>query len=358
MTTNTSGVRLEALSKRFSTGAIGIEDASIDIASGEFVTFLGPSGSGKTTTLSLIAGFAKPTSGRVEIGGRDVTDLPASRRNLGVVFQNYALFPHMSVRDNVAFGLHGRGLSKSEASERIDEALRLVHLTGYDDRAPKQLSGGQQQRVALARALVYRPPVLLMDEPLSALDKALRDQMQVEIGRIHREIGTTFLFVTHDQGEAMGLSDRIVLFNNGRIEQVGSPSDLYERPRTLFAARFLGESNVFTGHSRGGEMAYDGRSLSVLHSEASGDVALIIRPEHMVVVTDHHRPSEFNTLPAVVTDVSYNGSFRRILIQFPDGTSGRLHEPVGEPTLSVGGSVMVGWHPANGVVVPLDKAAP
>jgi putative spermidine/putrescine transport system ATP-binding protein len=176
-----------------------------------------------------------------------LTALPASKRNLGMVFQNYALFPHMSVRDHVAFGLHGRGLSKHQVVQRIDEALAMVRLEGLKDRKPKEVSGGQQQRVALARALVYRPPVLLMDEPLGALDKALRTRMQVEISRIHREVGTTFLFVTHDQDEALAMSDRIVLFNGGRVVQVGTPAELYERPNSLFAAQFLGDSNVFRG---------------------------------------------------------------------------------------------------------------
>jgi putative spermidine/putrescine transport system ATP-binding protein len=355
MSATGSGVRLHSVTKQFRNGAIGIEDVSVSVEDGEFVTFLGPSGSGKTTTLNTIAGFLQPTAGSVEIGGRDVTALPTRKRNLGMVFQNYALFPHMSVRDNVAFGLHGRGLSKQQVAQRIDESLAMVRLQGLSDRTPKQISGGQQQRVALARALVYRPPVLLMDEPLGALDKALRTQMQVEITRIHREVGTTFLFVTHDQDEALGMSDRIVLFNDGRVIQEGTPAELYEKPHSLFAAQFLGDSNVFRGpvSERGKVRIADATVSADTSAAAIADrVAVIVRPERMRIncATDGDRDG--NSVSATITDVAYQGAFRRIAVQYMDGSAGLLHESIDVPASFVpGDTVTVSWDPAHSVVV-------
>ncbi len=360
MTGSTGSVRLNAITKRFRSGAIGVDAVSLVVQPGEFVTFLGPSGSGKTTTLNTIAGFVQPTAGTVEIGGSDVTALPPSRRNLGVVFQNYALFPHMTVKQNIAFGLHGRGLRKTEIATRIEEALSMVRLDGLGDRTPKQISGGQQQRVALARALVYRPPVLLMDEPLGALDKALRDRMQVEIGRIHREVGTTFLFVTHDQDEALGLSDRIVLFDRGRVVQVGTPSDLYERPTSLFAARFLGESNVFRGVVSGrGCMRFADTTLrfDARHAEGSS-VAMVVRPERLRVRAGSavSRSSE-NAVAARVADVSYFGSFTKITLEYRDGSVGLVHGGLApSPTISRGDELEVCWDPEHGIVIPDTEA--
>lgn len=358
MNQRTGGVRLHALTKRFRSGTVGVDDVSLAVEQGEFVTFLGPSGSGKTTTLNMIAGFAQPTSGRIEIAGSDVTMLPPNRRNLGVVFQNYALFPHMSVRENVAFGLHGRGLSKAEIGIRIEETLRMVNLDHLGDRTPRQISGGQQQRVALARALVYRPPVLLMDEPLGALDKALRDRMQVEISRIHREVGTTFLFVTHDQEEALGLSDRIVLFDQGRVVQIGAPSELYEQPNSLFAAEFLGESNVFRGAIAGpGAFRFGDRVLRFDGPAPAGapGAAMIVRPERMRLVGDG-AASSVNRLRAEVSNVAYFGAFRRITVRYQDGSSGLLHDGVDAPLpIGLGDTVTVGWQPEHAVVVPAPR---
>lgn len=348
--TTSSGVRLSSVTKRFRGANAGIEDINVDIAKGEFVTFLGPSGSGKSTTLNTIAGFLRPSSGRIEIGGRDVTGLPAGKRNLGMVFQNYALFPHMSVRDNVAFGMHGRGLTKSQVAQDINDALAMVRLENLADRKPKEISGGQQQRVALARALVYRPPVLLMDEPLGALDKSLRTQMQVEISRIHRDVGTTFLFVTHDQDEALGMSDRIVLFNDGRIVQTGTPTELYERPTSLFAARFLGDSNVFRGTvGDRGRVRFAGRSLDAGTTIASGGrVAIVVRPERLHVGAGAGE----NSVPAVVTDVAYQGPYRRIALRYQDDSTGLLRENVDTAVpLAPGDDVTVAWASQHGVVV-------
>ena len=224
-----------------------VDGVSLEIADGEFFAMLGPSGSGKTTCLRMLAGFERPTAGRVELHGRDVTDLPPYERDVNTVFQDYALFPHLSVADNVAYGLTIKKVAKPEIRRRVDEALELVRLPGYGPRKPAQLSGGQRQRVALARALINRPRVLLLDEPLGALDLKLRQQMQTELKSIQRQVGITFLFVTHDQEEALAMSDRLAVFNQGRIEQVGSPAEVYERPRTVFVAGFVGTTNLLLG---------------------------------------------------------------------------------------------------------------
>jgi spermidine/putrescine ABC transporter ATP-binding subunit len=245
---NSAGVRVEISRLKRSFGALTVvDDVSIDVGPGEFLALLGPSGSGKTTILMTIAGFSEPDSGAVRIGGRDVTRLPPYARNIGMVFQKYALFPHMTVAQNIAFPLLQRGMPREQIRRRIAEVIELVGLSGLEDRSSVALSGGQQQRVALARALVYRPPVLLMDEPLGALDKKLREHLQVEIKDIQRITGTTVIFVTHDQNEALAMADRLAVLNQGRIEQIGTPEDLYDRPANSFVADFIGEANVLTG---------------------------------------------------------------------------------------------------------------
>ncbi|MCQ0018084.1 ATP-binding cassette domain-containing protein [Actinomadura madurae] len=245
-------IELVDLCKRFAPrGPLVVDHVGIDVAPGEFVTLLGPSGSGKTTTLNMIAGFTEATSGEIRLHGRDISGLPPHRRGFGMVFQNYALFPHMTVEQNVAFPLRERGVGKRETRRRVGDALDLVDLGGLAGRRPNELSGGQQQRVALARAVVYSPSVLLLDEPLSALDRRLRQTLQHEIKRIHDELKLTFVFVTHDQEEAMVLSDRIAVFNRGRIERLDGPAELYNRPGTRFVATFLGESNIFAGRLTG-----------------------------------------------------------------------------------------------------------
>jgi putative spermidine/putrescine transport system ATP-binding protein len=241
-------IRLEQLEKRFGD-VVAVDGVDLEIADGEFFSMLGPSGSGKTTTLRMIAGFEQPTAGRVILHGQDVTRLAPFDRDVNTVFQDYALFPHMTVADNVAYGLVVRKVAKDERKRRVAEALRMVQLEGYDDRKPGQLSGGQRQRVALARALVNRPRVLLLDEPLGALDLKLREEMQIELKRIQGEVGITFIYVTHDQEEALTMSNRIAVFNRGRIEQVGAPADVYERPATRFVAGFVGTSNLLAGEA-------------------------------------------------------------------------------------------------------------
>jgi ABC-type Fe3+/spermidine/putrescine transport system ATPase subunit len=282
-------LRLEAVSKRFGD-VTAVDSVSLDLEPGEFLTLLGPSGSGKTTTLLMIAGFEQPTSGEIYLDERRVTAIAPHRRNMGMVFQNYALFPHMTVFDNVAFPLRMRGESRSEIRRRVAESLTLVRLEGYERRYPRELSGGQQQRVALARASVYRPPLMLMDEPLSALDRNLRGEMQVEIKRLHRDLGTSMICVTHDQQEALALSDRIVLMHEGQVVQVGTAREIYERPRSLFAAQFLGDSNVLRGEvagmDAGGTVEVALREGARIRGRAGDDVAT---GDRVVVVTRPER---------------------------------------------------------------------
>jgi putative spermidine/putrescine transport system ATP-binding protein len=237
-------IKLDDVTKTFDGRVLAVDGVTLDIAAGEFFSLLGPSGCGKTTSLRMIAGFELPDSGRVHVAGRDITDLPVHKRDMGMVFQSYALFPHRTVAENVAFGLRMREVPKPDIERRVKAALAQVALTGLEERKPGQLSGGQQQRVALARALVVEPPVLLCDEPLGALDRKLRQQMQFELKELQKRLGVTLVFVTHDQEEALAMSDRIAVMNHGKVEQVGAPTEIYERPRTRFVADFIGEINI------------------------------------------------------------------------------------------------------------------
>ncbi len=293
-------VRLEGVAKRFGdVEAVAGIDA--DVADGEFFSMLGPSGSGKTTTLRLIAGFETPTAGRILLHGEDVTAKPPFERDVNTVFQDYALFPHMSVGDNVAYGLMVRKVAPPERGRRVADALRMVRLEGYEKRRPSQLSGGQRQRVALARALVNRPRVLLLDEPLGALDLKLRQEMQIELKGIQQAVGITFIYVTHDQDEALAMSDRIAVFNLGRIEQVGSPADLYERPGTAFVAGFVGTSNLLRGEAA---RAIVGRSGT-----------FTVRPEKIRLADPEEMPGADETgATGRVREVVYLGSDTRYLV--------------------------------------------
>src|ERR1044071_6717797 len=254
-------VRLESVEKSFDGRPRAVDRVDLVVEPGEFFALLGPSGCGKTTTLRMIAGFEEPDAGRIVIAGDDVTHMPAHRRDLGMIFQSYALFPHRTVAENVAFGLRMRGLGRPEIRERVRQVLRQVALEGYEDRRPAQLSGGQQQRVALARAIVIQPRVLLCDEPLAALDRKLRQSMQVELKGLQQQLGIATIFVTHDQEEAMTISDRIAVMNAGKIEQIGTPRDIYDRPRTRFVCDFIGESNLFAGEWRDGTFAVHGKTV-------------------------------------------------------------------------------------------------
>jgi putative spermidine/putrescine transport system ATP-binding protein len=290
-------ISLSGLRKQFGDVA-AVDDVDLEIGQGEFFTMLGPSGSGKTTTLRLIAGFERPDAGRVSLSGRDVTDLPPYERDVNTVFQDYALFPHMTVAENVAYGLRVKGVGKAERIRRAGEALAMVRLPGYGDRKPIQLSGGQRQRVALARAIVNSPRVLLLDEPLGALDLKLREQMQIELSNIHSQLGMTFIYVTHDQDEALTMSDRIAVFNEGRIEQVATPAELYEHPASEFVAGFVGTSNV---------LERDGRRFT-------------IRPEKIHIDSEDSGARDgFVSETGLIREVVYVGPVTRYLVDLDQG---------------------------------------
>ncbi|WP_309712761.1 ABC transporter ATP-binding protein [Pseudolysinimonas sp.] len=305
MTTATPAIRLTGLTKSFGS-VVAVDSLDLDIAEGEFFSMLGPSGSGKTTVLRLIAGFERPTSGTIELRGHDVTDRAPFDRDVNTVFQDYALFPHMTVLENVAYGLRVRGIPRERRRKLAREALESVALGGFGDRKPSQLSGGQRQRVALARATVVEPKVLLLDEPLGALDLKLREQMQVELKELQRSLGITFIFVTHDQEEALTLSDRIAVFNAGRIEQLGTPAEIYESPASSFVASFVGTSNIF-----------DAASSQTLLG-VSGVTS--IRPEKIALVAPGTAErAGAVSLPGTIAEVIYLGTATRLLVELADG---------------------------------------
>ncbi|HVD39392.1 MAG TPA: ABC transporter ATP-binding protein [Solirubrobacterales bacterium] len=306
----------------------------LEIARGEFFTMLGPSGSGKTTTLRMIAGFEDPTDGTIELAGEDVSGVPPYDRAVNTVFQDYALFPHMSVGENVAYGMKVAGVAKAERAQRRDEALEMVRLPGYADRKPGELSGGQRQRVALARAIVNRPKVLLLDEPLGALDLKLREEMQTELKTIQGEVGITFVYVTHDQDEALTMSDRIAVFNGGRIEQVASPLELYERPANEFVAGFVGVSNL---------LERDGERIT-------------IRPEKIELLAPGAATDGLHTETGRVVDVAYAGMVTRFTVQLDTGEKLQLVRQNVESASSgalpgQGNEVLVGWRPEHAAAV-------
>jgi len=357
---------LRRLTKTYDGRAAAVDGISLDITRGEFVTLLGPSGSGKTTTLMMIAGFEPPTSGDIRLGGRDLTGTPAYRRNIGVVFQSYALFPHMTARRNVEFPLLMRRRPAPEVAARVDRVLDLVGLRSFASHHPRQLSGGQQQRVALARALVYEPEVLLLDEPLGALDKTLREQMQVEITRIQRQIGITTVYVTHDQTEAMTMSDRVVVMNRGRIEQAAAPLEIYERPSTRFVAEFVGDSNVIAGTLTGatpGGVRLPSLGVTVPRVAAvgptSGPVDVLIRPERIHVLASASAPPP--TMLAVTMKVATVTHFGdSVLLTGQAGTQPlRVRVPAGQAACArAGDEVPVGWHIGDVHVIPRPGPPP
>jgi spermidine/putrescine transport system ATP-binding protein len=327
-------IELVGIAKRFHSrrGIVqAVERVDLSIGEGEFFSLLGPSGCGKTTTLRMIGGFEEPTEGQILLYGRDVVGVPPNHRDVNMVFQSYALFPHMSVFENVAFGLRRKGADdKTEIRRRVNEMLDLVQLEGKSDRRPRELSGGQQQRVALARALVNRPRALLLDEPLAALDLKLRQAMQIELKRIQREVGITFIFVTHDQNEALTLSDRLVVMNAGRIEQLGAPREVYERPRTRFVAGFIGTSNLITGtvERMDGATAVLGTTadehISVPDAAAIGAAVgqpldVTIRPEKIIITSDRPEPGRCS-IRGRVSEVVYLGTSTQYAVRTKDGS--------------------------------------
>jgi len=354
-----AAMRLTDLTKVYpNTDSPALDGFTLDINGGEFITLLGPSGSGKSTLLGLCAGFQTATAGRIELDGTDIGPLPPHKRSLGMVFQNYALFPHMTVAENVTYPLRRRKVGKAEAATLVKDALQRVQLTKFADRLPSQLSGGQQQRVALARAFIFKPRVLLLDEPLAALDRRLRGDMQVELKALHRELGMTFILVTHDQEEALSMSDRVALLNDGRLEQVGTPTELYASPRTVFAAEFLGESNLFQGHYDvgSGHLVNEQYTLSVTTmagAAADSPHALVVRPESMTVLAaEAPVPSGCNALGARVEDVIHLGGTRRLILRFPWGGTGSAQESAGvESRVRRGDDVQVTWRVESGHLV-------
>jgi spermidine/putrescine transport system ATP-binding protein len=325
-------VTIERVTKRFDH-VVAVDELSLEIESGSFFALLGPSGCGKTTTLRMIGGFEEPTEGAIYLGEREVSGLPSYKRDVNTVFQSYALFPHLTIFENVAFGLRRKGIGRRETTGRVGQALELVDLAGYDKRKPTQLSGGQQQRVALARALVNRPRVLLLDEPLGALDLKLRKQMQLELKRIQHEVGITFVHVTHDQEEAMTMANTIAVMDGGHIEQLGSPTELYETPKTAFVAGFLGVSNLIAGDVRDGAVVTPkGTRLQVASLDgATGSVAVGVRPEKI-----HLGGDEANRIPGRILESAYIGVATQYVVEtdvgrlmvFAQNTHGSS-EPIG-----------------------------
>jgi len=348
-------VRLASLSKRYAELA-AVEPLDLEIAAGEFVVLLGPSGSGKTTILSMIGGFAAPTTGRVLIAGEDVTDLPPAKRPTATVFQDYALFPHMSVRANVAFGLAMRKVPKAERHRRAEAMLQLVGLEGFGDRGVHQLSGGQRQRVALARAIAVEPKVLLLDEPLGALDLALRRQMQEELVRIQKRLGTTFVHVTHDQEEAMSIADRVIVMNKGRIEDMGAPARVYLRPASLFTASFMGESNILTGEvvEATSGVAWVKTRVGTLtvptHATIGETVTLSIRPEQLLIGTAGEGALAIGK--SRISETSFQGPHlrARVVLGADDGNQLLLRAPA-TVSLANGDMVDLAVRPADIVLL-------
>jgi len=352
-TPTVADVRLEGVVKRFDD-SVAVDGITVEVPRGSFFALLGPSGCGKTTTLRMIGGFDEPTKGRIFLGDQDVVGLPPYKRDVNTVFQSYALFPHMSIEDNVAFGLERKGVPKDELKGRVAEMLELVGLSGFGKRKPKQLSGGQQQRVALARALVNHPRVLLLDEPLGALDLKLRKQMQLELKRIQHEIGITFVHVTHDQEEAMTMADTIAVMNGGRIDQLGPPQELYERPATTFVAGFLGVSNLLRGAVEGADVVRldSGELVRAQTAGHSGRVAAGVRPEKITLGAG----GGSNELAGTIAETAYIGVATQVVVRTAAGTVQVFAQNIdsGGRVPAPGTNVILSWAPESTFVVAGD----
>ena len=348
-----AGVALSDVTKRFGT-VEAVSHVSLHVEEGEFFSLLGPSGCGKTTMLRMLAGFISPTAGSISIGGINVTELPPEKRDVGIVFQNYAIFPHMNVYDNIGFGLRMRKVARPELDRRVRAALEQVGLRGYENRYQREMSGGEQQRVALARVLVTQPRILLLDEPLSALDKKLREEMKYWIRDLHAQLGITAIYVTHDQGEALTMSDRIAVMRNGAVEQVGTPREVYEQPQTHFVTDFIGESNILPARVLEIDHEYvrltlAGFSVMAQRRDVSAgqQVSLVVRPEHVVLGLDAER-RDLNQLTGRVTKELYHGSLIRYELQVGEHSLvAESQNTLEQQVFPLGAEISVGWYPSS-----------
>jgi putative spermidine/putrescine transport system ATP-binding protein len=349
-------VAFEGVEKSYDAVVYAVRHLDLEIRRGEFLTLLGPSGSGKTTTLMMLAGFETPTAGAIRMNGQPIDHLPPHRRELGIVFQSYALFPHMTVGENIAFPLSVRRRPRAEIEARVQRALATVRLDGYADRRPAQLSGGQQHRVALARAMVFEPQLVLMDEPLGALDKKLREHMQIELKRLHAETGLTVVYVTHDQGEALTMSDRVAVFNEGMLQQVDTPAALYESPRNAFVAQFIGDNNLLTATLEAAEDGFcrarlpGGEAVEArLHAATGAGQAIVLslRPEHIRI-----GGIGANTLAGTVSDAIYHGDHVRLLVARPGGGELVIKLPGRVETPPPGSLVTLGFRAEDCLALP------
>jgi putative spermidine/putrescine transport system ATP-binding protein len=351
-----AGVSIRSAAKRYGP-VVALDDVSLDIAPGEFVSLLGPSGSGKTTLLGILGGFVQPSSGSVWVGDRDITFAPPHKRDIGIVFQNYALFPHMSVGENVAFPLRARRQPKAGWARKVADALAMVELGGYESRGISQLSGGQRQRVALARAMVFEPQLILMDEPLSALDKQLRETMQIELRRLHRKLEATIVYVTHDQREALTMSDRVAVMRNGKLVQIDTPERLYDRPCDAFVASFIGEASMLPVTRAGEDAVMLGNTLlRTAHPLPHGDTLLLAVQTEKLVIDTALNHSGVNRLVCRVTEVLYQGESLRVFATLADGTAISLRQPGSHDARqripAAGAQMTVVLDPQDTIVVP------
>jgi len=352
MAKNNEFVKFDKVDKSYDGKVLVVKDLNLDIAEGEFITMLGPSGSGKTTCLMMLAGFETPTNGEIYLDGNPISNIPPHKRGIGMVFQNYALFPHMTVYENLAFPLRVRKFSKDETDNKVEKALSMVSLSGFGSRMPAQLSGGQQQRVAVARALVFDPAVVLMDEPLGALDKNLRESMQYEIKHIHESIGVTVVYVTHDQSEALTMSNRIAVFNDGKVQQLSSPDKLYEEPVNSFVAEFIGENNTFQGEvedisndrckiklDTGGEIL-----ANPIRVKSKGEKSIVsLRPERAIIDPEEKMDNKFN---GKIEEVIYHGDHTRVRVDLLGNKEFILKVPNSSARMDIklGNEIKIGWN--------------
>jgi putative spermidine/putrescine transport system ATP-binding protein len=354
----TGGESVEITAASKSYGAVrALDNVTLHVAQREFVSLLGPSGSGKTTLLGLLGGFIQPSSGSIHFGGRNVTLVPPHKRDIGVVFQNYALFPHMSVGENVAFPLRARRLPKASWPEKVRAALAMVGLVGYEERGVTQLSGGQRQRVALARAMIFEPRLILMDEPLSALDKQLRESMQIELRELHKRIGATIIYVTHDQREALTMSDRVAILKDGRLVQIDRPERLHDHPVDSFVASFIGEASLLpVRRIDAGSVALGPAILRSARPVPNGEALILAVHSEKLLIDDGTGDATRNRLTGTVTDVVYQGESLRIFLALPDGTALSLRQPSHHEAYRrippLGGSLTVTLHPEDTIIVP------